>query len=126
MVRNPDQSEWFMRSPDGVEYKEYWAKVWAGPQFLIPEQSVYIEDNEDPCMKQKAKPAYEVVNQMYATVRGGFTEEGIARMYQALNPMQTNWDGWKPNAYCGEEKDNANRVFHKKKCVGFSPHVYAV
>lgn len=126
LVRNADPSEWILRSPEGAELHQYWAKVWVGPNFIIPEQAVYIEDNSDPCLKEKAKPAYEFVNQMYPILRGGFSEEGSARMYQALNPLQTNWDGWKPDAYCGEENDNTNRVLRKKKCVGYSPHVYAV
>jgi len=126
LVKNPDPSEWVLRSPEGAEYHQYWAKVWVGKQFIVPEQAVYIEDNDDPCLKQKAKPAYEFINQMHTVLTDGFTEEGRARMFQGLNPLQPNWDGWKPNAYCGDENDNPDKVFHKKKCVGFSPHVFAV
>jgi len=126
LVRNPDPSKYVIRSPAGEEFHQYWAKVWVGPELIIPEQAVYIEDNTDPCLKEKAKPAYEFLNQMVPVLRGGYTEEGSARMYQGLNPLQTNWDGWKPNAYCGEENDNSSRITRKKKCVGYSPQIYAV
>lgn len=125
LKRDADPANWKMVSPSGEEYKEYWAKVWVGTiGLLIPEQAVYIEDNEEECMLAKAKTAYEVVNMLSPLMRGGSTPEGLALMYQAKNPFQTNWDGWKPNAYCGEENDVPQ--FHKKKCVGISPHVLAV
>lgn len=126
LKRDSDPRNWRMVSPTGEEYHEYWAKVWVGTiGLLIPEQSVYIEDNEDGCMTAKAKTAYEVINQMLTLVRGVGNPQGIANMYQGKNPFQTNWDGWKPDAYCGEENQEP-RAFHKKKCVGYPPHVVAV
>lgn len=126
LKRDKDPKNWKIISPDGEEFPEYWAKVWVGTiGMLIPEQSVYIEDNVDPCMRAKAKTAYEVINSMLTLVRGGNTPEGVARMYQAMNPLQTNWEGWQPDAYCGEENDDT-KVFHKKKCVGYAPNVVAV
>jgi len=125
LKRDADPANWKMVSPTGEEYSEYWAKVWVGTiGLLIPEQAVYIEDNVDECMRAKAKTAYEVINMESIAIRGGNTPEGLANMYQAKNPFQTNWDGWKPNAYCGEENDVPQ--FHKKKCVGYPPHVVAV
>merc|ERR1712228_16714 len=126
LVKSIDPSQWYLESPSGEQYREYWAKVWLGPDFLIPEQAVYIEDNVDPCMKEKAKPAYEFIQQFMQVVRGGYTEEGQIRVFQGLNPFQTNWDGWKPDAVCGDEREPVDRIFHRKKCVGYSPHVFAV
>jgi len=119
-------ADWRIVSPSGESFSEYWAKVWLGPiGLLIPEEAVYIEDNDDACMVAKARSAYELVQRTSQLMRGGSTPEGLANFMQGKNPFQTNWDGWKPNAVCGNDHD-FEPVFHKKRCDGHPPHVMAV
>lgn len=130
-LRRADNPEdWRLVGPDGTEYKEYWARLWVGSVgALVPEEKVYIELNEDPCLKAKAKVAYNFVRYMVQQVRGGGTEEGVAGIYTATNPWQPQWDGWKPNAVCRPNADagaGANATPHTKRCVGFTPNIVAI
>jgi len=122
LKRDSNPEDWRLVAPDGTEYKEYWARVWLGSiGVLIPEEKVYIELNEDPCLRAKAKVAYNAVRYLNQQLQGGNTPEGMQGLYQAKNPFQRNWDGWKPNAKCRSSEPS---VPHTKRCVGFTPNIF--
>jgi len=126
--RADDPEDWRLVAPDGTEFKEYWARIWVGSiGALIPEEKVYIELNDDPCLTAKAKVAYNFVRYLVQQVRGGGTEEGIAGIYTATNPWQPNWNGWKPNAVCRPNADDSGpSTPHTRRCVGYTPNIFAI
>ena len=79
--------------------------------------------NEDPCLRAKAKVAYNTIRYISQQIRGAETPEGLQRMFATKNPWQRNWDGWKPNAEC-KHIDEFSSVPHTKKCVGHTPNIF--